>query len=86
MYRLKLYALIMVVVIPRFTKATKACKKKINLLFKQWKTHKLANARSREEKLVCKFNKSIDQCWHQVGTIMKHVITLPTTHNCFNMK
>jgi hypothetical protein len=52
MYRLKLHAL-MVVVIPRFTKTkTKTCKKKINSLFKQCKTHKLANARSRGEKLV----------------------------------
>lgn len=29
----------------------------------------------REEKHECKFYESIDEWWHQVGIIMKHVIT-----------
>jgi hypothetical protein len=31
----------MVAIIPRFTKTFKTCKKKFNLLFKQYKTNKL---------------------------------------------
>jgi len=30
---------------------------------------------SRKEMCECKFYESIDQLWHQVGTVMKHVTT-----------
>jgi len=63
----------MVATIPRFTKTLKTCKKKFNLLFKQYKSNKLAIDISRDERHECKFYESIDQWWHQVGTFMKLV-------------
>jgi hypothetical protein len=65
----------MVVIIPIFTKTIETCKKKFNLLFKQYMTNKLTSSISREEMHECKFYESIDQLWHQIGTIMKHVTT-----------
>jgi hypothetical protein len=41
----------------------------------QYKTNKLANGISREERDECKFYESIDQWWHQVDIIMIHVTT-----------
>jgi len=41
----------------------------------QYKTNKLANGISRKERHECKFYESIDQWWHQVDIIMKHVTT-----------
>jgi dihydroorotase len=64
-----------VAIIIGFTRTIEACKKKLNLLFKLYKTEKLANGISREENYECKLYESIDQCWHQVGIIIKHVKT-----------
>jgi hypothetical protein len=65
----------MVVTIPIFTKTIKACKENFNLLFKQYTTNKLTSSISREEMGECKFYEFIDQRWHQVGIVMKHVTT-----------
>jgi hypothetical protein len=65
----------MVVIIPIFTKTIEACKKKFNLLFKQFIIDKLTSSISREEMCECKFYESIDQLWHQIDTVMKHVTT-----------
>ncbi len=65
----------MVVTIHIFTKTIETRKKKFNLLFKQYTTNKLTNSISKEEMLECKFEESIDQLWHQIGTIMKCVTT-----------
>jgi hypothetical protein len=64
----------MVVTIPIFTKTIETCKKKFNLLFKQYMTDKTSSI-SRKEMCECKFYESIDQLWHQVSTVMKHVTT-----------
>ncbi len=65
----------MVAIIIGFTRRIEACKKKLNLLFKLYKTKKLANDISREEKYECKLYESIDEYWHQVGIVMKRVKT-----------
>ncbi len=41
----------------------------------QYKTNKLANGISQEERHECEFYESIDQWWHQVDIIMKHITT-----------
>ena len=51
----------MIAAIPRFTKSSKACKKKLNTLFKQYKCNKMANGVSEESRHECKFYDSIDQ-------------------------
>jgi hypothetical protein len=66
----------MVVTILKFTKIVKTCKK-FNLLFKKYKIDKLANGILKEEKHECKFY----EWWHQVGIIMKHVITFVNDTN-----
>jgi hypothetical protein len=65
----------MVAIIIGFTRRIEACKKKLNLLFKLYKTKILANDISREEKYECKLYESIDEYWHQVSIVMKRVKT-----------
>ncbi len=57
-------AVCMVVTIPIFTKTIEACKKKFNLLFKQYTIDKLTGSISREKMWEYKFYESIDQLWH----------------------
>jgi hypothetical protein len=71
---LKLHAH-MVATILRFTRTIETCKKKFNLLFKQYKTNKLVNGILGEERHERKFYEPIDQWWHQSSFIMKHVTT-----------
>lgn len=59
--------------IPGLNRSTEACKKKFNNVFKQYKVDKMANIVSGEGRHECKFYDSIDQWWHQTGTVMKHV-------------
>lgn len=63
----------MIAVIPGLNRTSEACKKKFNILFKQYRIDKLANGVSGSDRKECKFYEAFDQWWHQTGTISKHV-------------
>lgn len=59
--------------IPGFSRTAEACRKKFEMVFKQYKEDKLANSISGNGRHECKFYDSIDHWWHQAGSVMKHV-------------
>lgn len=59
----------------RFTKLFEVCKKKFNILFKQYKCDKMANGIYGESRHKCKSYDSIDLWCHQAQVIMKYVST-----------
>lgn len=63
----------MLAVIPGLNRTSEACKKKFNILFKQYRLDKIANGVSGSDRKECKFYDAFDQWWHQTGTISKHV-------------
>ena len=63
----------MIVAIPRFLRTAEACRKKFETVFKQYKEDKLANSSLGNDQHKYKFNDSIDRCWNQASSVMKHV-------------
>lgn len=78
---LKLHARL-IAVIPGLNQTAKACKKKFNGLFKQYKEDKLTNGISGSDRRSCKYYDSFDQWWHQIGTVMKHVTASANNSTC----
>ena len=63
----------MVVVTPGLNRTAEACKKKFNVLYKQYRLDKMVNGVSGSDHHECKFYDAFDQWWHQTSTVMKHV-------------
>jgi hypothetical protein len=78
---LKLHAR-MVAVIPGLNRTAEACKKKFNVLYKQYRLDKMANGVSGSDRHECKFYDAFDQWWHQTGTVMKHVTASANGSTC----
>lgn len=76
----KLHACLLAL-IPGLNRTPEACKKKFNSIFKQYKVDKMSNGVSGERWHECKFYDSIDQWWHQTGTVMKHVSASANDNN-----
>ena len=72
----------MLAAIPGFSRTAEACRKKFETVFKSYKEDKLANSVSGNDRHECKFYDSLDQWWHQAGSVMKHVSA--TTMNSTN--
>ena len=60
----------MIAASPGFSRTAEGCRKNFENIFK---SYKLANSISRNNKHECKFYDSLDQWWHQVGSVLKHV-------------
>ena len=76
----KLYARLLAL-IPGLNWTPKACKKKFNSIFKQYKVDKMSNIVSGERRHECKFYDSIDQWCHQTDTVMKHMSASENDNN-----
>ena len=63
----------MVVMLPKFNQTTTAYRKNCENLFKSYKEDKLANEILGNAHHESKFFEVIDEGWHQVGQVMKHV-------------
>ena len=63
----------MLAIIPRFSRIAEGCRKKFENIFKSYKKDKLANSISGNNKHECKFYDSLDQWWHQAGSVLKHI-------------
>lgn len=64
----------MVVMHPKFTRTSQACRKKFEKIFKAYKEDKMANQISGNDRHESKFYEAMDEWWHQAGQIMKHVL------------
>lgn len=73
----------MLAVIPGLNRTAEACKKKFNILFKQYRHDKIANGVSGSDRKECKFYDAFDQWWHQTGTISKHVTSTASDNTPF---
>ena len=72
----------MLAAIPGFFCIVEACRKKSQTVFKSYKENKLANLVSENNRHECKFYDSLDQWWHQAGSVIKHMSA--TTMNSTN--
>jgi len=76
---LKLHAR-MVVIKYGLNRTAEACKKKLNVLHKQYRLDKMVNGVSGSDRHECKFYDAFDQWWHQTNTVMKHVTANGSTY------
>jgi hypothetical protein len=78
---LKLHAR-MVAVIHGLNRTAKTCKKKFNVLYKQYWLDKMTNEVSGSDRHECKFYDVFDQWWHQTSNVMKHVTASANGSTC----
>ena len=76
---IRLYAR-MVAMLPNLNQLATACRKKHENLFKAHKKDKTTNGISGNARHESKFFDAIDECCHQVGQVMKHVLATTTSH------
>ena len=72
----------MVAVIPGLNRTAEVCKKKFNVLYKQYQLDKMANGVSGSDRHECKFYNAFDQWWHQTSTMMKHFTASANGSTC----
>ena len=70
----------MVVMLPKFNQSVTACRKKYENLFKAYNDDKMANGISRNAHHESKFFDAMDEWWHQIEQVMKHVSTTTASH------
>ena len=70
----------MVVMLPKFNRSAIACRKKHENLFKVYKENKMANGISGNAHHESKFFDAMDEWWHQIRQIMKHVSATTVSH------
>jgi len=63
----------MLAMVQNFTRSSITCKKKIPYIFKECKEEKLANGVLGNDRHECWFFIAMDEWWHQIGKVMKHV-------------
>ena len=78
---LKLHAR-MIVVIPGLNRTAESCKKKFNVLYKQYRLDKMANGLSKSDRHKCKFYEAFDQWWHQTSIVMKNITASANGSTC----
>jgi hypothetical protein len=72
----------MVAVIHELNRTAETCKKKFNVLYKQYWLDKMTNGVSGSDRHEYKFYDVFDQWWHQTGTVMKHVTASANGSTC----